>query len=1174
MRTSASCSLILMLCIICVSGQFIAQYNSKGSSEKTLWQLLKEDKSVSWFYGVAKKTFMRGILETRTMTIFVPSNAAYKRLSPRLKALLRFNLNKLYYVILYHFIIDGVCPTNVMVDGMMLPVGLDKRAFLNVRKSPLKTDAWIQGKKLVKKDIKARNGVMHVIDGVLLPSEGRLNDLLDRDKHSDIIKSLIQRANIILPTGYTVFTPHDDAFNELTAAGLDMLRNNRRAARRFVLSHIIPKPVFMSTVVSYGPTVLRTMAGSMITLIPKSTGVNIEVEGSNKKHRVLVDKSDLMVSNGVIHSVGHVLSAEEALFKVKWSKPTTAPRTFTAQKPTTLPALTKEITEVPAIKEKPTTLPATTKEVIEAPTTKEEPTTLPATTKEVTEAPAIKEKPTTLPATAKEITEAPTTREEPLPVTTREVTRAPTTKEESTTLPAMTKEVTEAPTTKEDPLPVTTREVTRAPTTKEESTTLPAMTKEVTEAPTTREEPTTLPPTTKEVTEAPTTREEPTALPVTTKEVTKAPTTKEEPTALPVTTKEVTEAPTTKEEPTTLPATTKEVTEAPKTKEEPTTLPPTTKEVTEAPTTKEEPTTLPPTTKEVTEAPTTKDEPTTLPPTTKEVTKVPTTKEEPTTLPPTTKEVTEAPTTKEEPTTLPPTTKEVTEAPTTKEEPTTLPPTTKEVTEAPTTKEEPTTLPPTTKEVTEAPTTKEELTTLPVTTKEVTEAPTTREEPTTIPKTKPTTPTVSVCSKNPIEVCSDVFSFTKLPNNIQQVRAELNQFSALVKTGCSAHVKRYVCSLYTPPCVPGEDIKLLRPCRSLCIAVQDSCIGYLNNVKLADSFDCSKLPSDASGACLGIPKQTTEATRVRPTTQLPNEVVRRKNYEEPILNLKETLLKNKLTVFLKYLNEFDDVRSILTDDAKKYTLFAPTNEAFSNLNGNTRKSFLNDKTYRGQIIKYHIIPRDVKTKEQRFKEFKTLTGRPLIVRSYDKRIMADHAVILSHDQAATNGQVNIIDRLMIPYENHVMTVLMNRDQPSVSLFRKAIELTGMADILKKQSTYRYIVWAPSDDAFLKLSKATLQFMFTNMEVLRNMVNLHITPGYFHTNLMTTRWVYVFRSRIPGIRLRVRKLSQAQNGLLVYNIIDRAARSVQLNLGATNGIINVIDTVLFPPNVKFPDNAKY
>ena len=106
----------------------------KRAAEPSLWQLLKEEKSATWFYKVAKKTYMQGILESRGMTIFVPTDAAYNKLSAKIKRHLRHDLNKLYYVILYHFIIDGIYPSRKFLDGMMLPLGLDKRAFFNVRR--------------------------------------------------------------------------------------------------------------------------------------------------------------------------------------------------------------------------------------------------------------------------------------------------------------------------------------------------------------------------------------------------------------------------------------------------------------------------------------------------------------------------------------------------------------------------------------------------------------------------------------------------------------------------------------------------------------------------------------------------------------------------------------------------------------------------------------------------------------------------------------------------------------------------------------------------------------------------------------------------------------------------------------------------------------------------------
>ena len=104
----------------------------------------------------------------------------------------------------------------------------------------------------------------------------------------------------------------------------------------------------------------------------------------------------------------------------------------------------------------------------------------------------------------------------------------------------------------------------------------------------------------------------------------------------------------------------------------------------------------------------------------------------------------------------------------------------------------------------------------------------------------------------------------------------------------------------------------------------------------------------------------------------------------PLLNLGDLLRRNKLTEFLSYIMEFEDLRPILDSTTQKYTIFAPTNEAFANLKALSKKSIKNDRTYRKHIIKHHIIPQEVTTKNLRFNEFDTMGGDSVIVRSYEQ----------------------------------------------------------------------------------------------------------------------------------------------------------------------------------------------
>ena len=91
------------------------------------------------------------------------------------------------------------------------------------------SDIWIQGKKITQKDIRGRNGVMHLIDGVMMPPEKKLIDLVDADSDSDIMKNMLRRAGMMLPSGFTVFVPQNIAFQELSENGQRRIKANSRA---------------------------------------------------------------------------------------------------------------------------------------------------------------------------------------------------------------------------------------------------------------------------------------------------------------------------------------------------------------------------------------------------------------------------------------------------------------------------------------------------------------------------------------------------------------------------------------------------------------------------------------------------------------------------------------------------------------------------------------------------------------------------------------------------------------------------------------------------------------------------------------------------------------------------------------------------------------------------------
>ena len=183
--------------------------------------------------------------------------------------------------------------------------------------------------------------------------------------------------------------------------------------------------------------------------------------------------------------------------------------------------------------------------------------------------------------------------------------------------------------------------------------------------------------------------------------------------------------------------------------------------------------------------------------------------------------------------------------------------------------------------------------------------------------------------------------------------------------------------------------------------------------------------------------------------------------------------------------------------------------------------------------------------------------------------MIDKSMILKHDLEFDKGNLNIINKYLIPIDSNLFGVIRKIEKPSISIFRRLVERYNRVGLLEKPLKNRMMLWIPTNEAFFKLKPATLIAMFQSERKLRDIVNFHITPGYFNTDLMNMRWIYMFRTKDDGHQLRAQKLKSTQTGLTLTAPSGRKANSVKLNMIATNGIVNIIDTVLFPPNINIP-----
>jgi len=125
---------------------------------------------------------------------------------------------------------------------------------------------------------------------------------------------------------------------------------------------------------------------------------------------------------------------------------------------------------------------------------------------------------------------------------------------------------------------------------------------------------------------------------------------------------------------------------------------------------------------------------------------------------------------------------------------------------------------------------------------------------------------------------------------------------------------------------------------------------------------------------------------------------------------------------------------------------------------------------------------------------------------------------------------------------------------SFTTLAKALTAADLVETLKGPGPFT--VFAPTDEAFAKLPADTLNNLLKpeNKAMLRRVLTYHVVAG----KVMASDVVKVNSAKaVSGDTLSIK----ASGGSVT---IDKA-RVVKTDIGASNGVIHVVDTVLLPPS---------
>lgn len=195
-----------------------------------------------------------------------------------------------------------------------------------------------------------------------------------------------------------------------------------------------------------------------------------------------------------------------------------------------------------------------------------------------------------------------------------------------------------------------------------------------------------------------------------------------------------------------------------------------------------------------------------------------------------------------------------------------------------------------------------------------------------------------------------------------------------------------------------------------------------------------------------------------------------------------------------------------------FTVFAPTDEAFAKLPAGALESLLNNTEALKSVLLFHVVPGKVMAADVvKLKTAKTALGQSVAIDT-SKGVRVESANVVKTDIAASNGVIHVIDDVILP-KNDIIEAA--RSAGSFKTLLTAIEAAGLTDTLRGAGPFT--VFAPTDEAFSKLPKETLDGLLKDRSKLASILTYHVVSGKVMAadavKLKETKTVQVRASRL-------------------------------------------------------------
>ncbi len=281
-------------------------------TEKTIVDLAVEDgRFTTLVAALGAAELVETLSGEGPYTVFAPTDDAFAKLPEGTVEALLQDIPQLTNILLYHVVPGKMMAADlVKMDGQMVDTALEGaqiKITVDGDKVMLNDDVMV-----IITDIEAANGVIHVIDSVLLPpadeaamTEKTIVDLAVEDGRFTTLVAALGAAELVETLSgegpYTVFAPTDDAFAKLPEGTVEALLQDIPQLTNILLYHVVPGKMMAADLVK--------LDGQMVDTALEGAQIKITVDGDKVmlNDDVMVIITDIEAANGVIHVIDAVL---------------------------------------------------------------------------------------------------------------------------------------------------------------------------------------------------------------------------------------------------------------------------------------------------------------------------------------------------------------------------------------------------------------------------------------------------------------------------------------------------------------------------------------------------------------------------------------------------------------------------------------------------------------------------------------------------------------------------------------------------------------------------------------------------------------------------------------------------------------------------------------------------